>query len=93
MQTPDFLDALQDLMALGEKKRTAMMCAEAVPWRCHRSLVADALTVRSIPVEHIMTAETSYTHKLTRFAQVDGMTILYPPEMNELPGLERHPAS
>ena len=80
MQTQDFQDALQKLIELGRKRRIAIMCAEAVPWRCHRSLVADALTVRHIPVEHIMAIEKSSLHKITKFAHVEGKTILYPPE-------------
>jgi uncharacterized protein (DUF488 family) len=80
MQTQEFQDAVQKLINLGHKQRIAMMCAEAVPWRCHRSLVADALTVRHIPVEHIMAAGKSSPHKMTKFARVEGETILYPPE-------------
>jgi uncharacterized protein (DUF488 family) len=54
------------------------MCAEAVPWRCHRSLIADALLVRGIPVLHIMSASHAEPHHLTPFAQVDGTRITYP---------------
>jgi hypothetical protein len=54
------------------------MCAEAVPWRCHRSLVADALLVRGIPVEEIIGPQTPRPHKLTPFAHVDGLRITYP---------------
>jgi hypothetical protein len=56
------------------------MCAEAVPWRCHRSLVADALLVRGIPVEEIIGTQKPKPHKLTPFARVDGTCISYPPE-------------
>jgi uncharacterized protein (DUF488 family) len=60
------------------------MCAEAVPWRCHRSLVADALNAHAVPVIEIL-SETSYrTHKLTPFAQVEGTRITYPPEQGKL---------
>lgn len=84
MQTEAFLRALETLIQLGRSKRTAIMCAEAVPWRCHRSLVADALGVRGIPVVEIL-SETSYRmHKLTSFAQVEGMQITYPPEQATL---------
>jgi uncharacterized protein (DUF488 family) len=84
MQTNAFLRALETLIQLGRSKRTAIMCAEAVPWRCHRSLVADALSVRDIPVVEIL-SETSYRmHKLTSFAQVKGMQITYPPEQPRL---------
>jgi uncharacterized protein (DUF488 family) len=77
MQTPAFRAALEQLIALSRASRVAMMCAEAVPWRCHRSLIADALTVRGVPVEHIMTAASGRAHTLTPFAQVDGDKITY----------------
>lgn len=80
MQTEDFRQALEELICLAKKSRTAIMCAEAVPWRCHRSLVADALTVRSFKVEDIMSAGKSSPHRMTKFAQVEGERILYPPE-------------
>jgi uncharacterized protein (DUF488 family) len=84
MQTEAFLSGLETLIQLARSKRTAIMCAEAVPWRCHRSLVADALGVRGIPVVEIL-SETSYrTHKLTSFAQLEGMRITYPPEQATL---------
>jgi uncharacterized protein (DUF488 family) len=84
MQSEEFEDALNELIALAKKSRTVIMCAEAVPWRCHRSLIADALSVRHIPVEHIMGENKSSKHQLTKFAQVKGKTILYPPEQPEL---------
>jgi uncharacterized protein (DUF488 family) len=56
------------------------MCAEAVPWRCHRSMVADALVVRGVPVEHIMGPNKRKPHTLTPFAKVEGTRITYPPE-------------
>lgn len=80
MQTADFAHALEALIRMSRQERTAIMCAEAVPWRCHRSLVADALDVHGIPVIDIL-SETSYRpHKLTPFAQVHGTSIAYPPE-------------
>lgn len=80
MQTAEFSQAVEVLIGMSRQKRTAIMCAEAVPWRCHRSLVADALAVRGVPVVEIL-SETSYRpHKLTPFARVDGTSILYPPE-------------
>jgi uncharacterized protein (DUF488 family) len=80
MQTAEFAHAMDTLVRMSRQKRTAIMCAEAVPWRCHRSLVADALDVRGVPVIEIL-SETSYrSHKLTPFAQVDGTSIVYPPE-------------
>jgi uncharacterized protein (DUF488 family) len=84
MQTAEFAHALEALVRTGRRKRTAIMCAEAVPWRCHRSLVADALDVRGVPVIDIL-SETSYrAHALTPFAHVDGTSITYPPEQPNL---------
>jgi uncharacterized protein (DUF488 family) len=78
MQTPAFENALEELIALARRSRVAIMCAEAVPWRCHRSLVGDALLVRDVAVIDIMTAQKSSPHKLTSFAEVEGKHILYP---------------
>lgn len=83
MQTAEFQHAVEELIALGKQSRTAIMCAEAVPWRCHRSLVDDALLVRDIAVLDIMSEHKSSPHKLTKFAQVRGEQILYPPEAGE----------
>jgi uncharacterized protein (DUF488 family) len=84
MQTAAFESALEQLIRLSREKRTAIMCAEAVPWRCHRSLVSDALMVRGIPVIEIL-SETSYQpHALTPFARVKGKEITYPPEQPTL---------
>jgi len=79
MQTPEFAAALARLENLAKTKTCAIMCAEAVPWRCHRSLVADALTIRGYAVEHIMTPARRNPHKLTSFARVRGRHITYPP--------------
>jgi uncharacterized protein (DUF488 family) len=84
MQTPAFPEGLDALIGMSRELRTAIMCAEAVPWRCHRSLVADALEVRGIPVVEILSERSARMHKLTPFARVDGTTITYPPEQ---PGL------
>jgi uncharacterized protein (DUF488 family) len=84
MQTDAFRDALEDLIALSRRKRVALMCAEAVPWRCHRSLVADALAVRGIPVIEILSETKFSLHRLTAFARVEGTDITYPPEQAEL---------
>jgi uncharacterized protein (DUF488 family) len=78
MQTTDFAEGLQRLMRLAEEKRTAIMCAEAVPWRCHRSLIADALTARGIEVRDIMSLTKASPHSLTPFAKVDGERVTYP---------------
>ena len=80
MQSEEFQDALEALVDMSRKKRTAIMCAEAVPWRCHRSLVADALSVHGVPVVEILSESTYRMHKLTPFAQVEGTRIIYPPE-------------
>jgi uncharacterized protein (DUF488 family) len=79
MQTPAFRDNLGELMALAADQTVAVMCAEAVPWRCHRSLIADALTVRGVRAEEIVSETKTQVHALTRFARVVGTTITYPP--------------
>jgi uncharacterized protein (DUF488 family) len=78
MQTPEFEAALQGLMALASERRTAIMCAEAVPWRCHRSLIGDALTARHVPVKDIMSKTSSKPHTLTPWAKVEGKSVTYP---------------
>jgi uncharacterized protein (DUF488 family) len=83
MQTPEFAANVDAVAALAETTRCALMCAEAVPWRCHRSLVADALLVRGVPVEHIVGPGKRRPHKLTPFADVEGLAITYPPEPAE----------
>jgi uncharacterized protein (DUF488 family) len=77
MQTRDFEVGLHRLMKLARQKQIAMMCAEAVPWRCHRSLIADALTVRGIQVEDIVSMKRSQVHSLIPFARVQGHRITY----------------
>ncbi len=84
MQSAAFHDAVSALIRMGREKRTAIMCAEAVPWRCHRSLVADALNVRGVPVVEILSATHYRMHPLTPFARVDGTAITYPPEQASL---------
>ena len=78
MQTSEFDGGLKRLIKLARQKRSALMCAEAVPWRCHRSLIADALAVRGIPIEHIMSTSAPRAHSLTSFAQVRRDRITYP---------------
>lgn len=78
MQTEEFTKALERLLALAAKKRSAIMCAEAVPWRCHRSLIADALRVKRVPVEHIMSATRAQPHEPTPFIHVSRGRITYP---------------
>jgi uncharacterized protein (DUF488 family) len=78
MQTDQFLTGLARLEKLATGKPTAIMCAEAVPWRCHRSLIADTLVVRDFPVEDIMSVARTQEHQLTPFARVRGLRITYP---------------
>jgi uncharacterized protein (DUF488 family) len=80
MQTPEFEKSLEELVQLAKQDRIALMCAEAVPWRCHRSLIADALLVRGIRTEDIMSSTRRQVHTLTPFAKVRGTTITYPTE-------------
>lgn len=80
MQTPQFAAALEAAIALGKQERIALMCAEAVPWRCHRSLIADALLARGIGADDISSPTRRSPHKLTQFARVRGTEITYPPE-------------
>jgi len=80
MATPEFEIALSRAIKLSQVKPSALMCAEAVPWRCHRSLVADALTARKFAVKHIMSAKLANGHELTPFAQVRGEKVTYPSE-------------
>ena len=77
MQTDEFWRAIDRLISL--PSQTAIMCAEAVPWRCHRSLVADALVVRGVEVKHITGAGEPARHSLTPFARVQDARITYPP--------------
>ena len=86
MQTPDFAEGLEELRGLIAGGPVALMCAEAVPWRCHRSLVADALLVRGVPSADIQSLTRTEPHKLTPFAHVDGLTITYPPEPEDAEG-------
>lgn len=84
MQTSAFKEGLDTLIRLASVRRVAIMCAEAVPWRCHRSLVADALGVRGVPVIEILSDTNWRPHALTSFARVDGTSITYPPEQPKL---------
>jgi len=77
MQTPEFARSLEELIKIGTEQQSVIMCAEAVPWRCHRSLIGDALLIRNIPVIDIMTAKTAKPHHLTSFARINGHTITY----------------
>ena len=78
MQTEEFEKNLEKLISLSRRRRICLMCAEAVPWRCHRSLIADALQVRGLSVGHITSKSQPQLHKLTPFARVNGTRITYP---------------
>jgi uncharacterized protein (DUF488 family) len=78
MQTPEFAAALEVLIQAAKQEQIAIMCAEAVPWRCHRSLIGDALKARGIAVEDIMSATRTQAHVLTSFAKVEGTQVTYP---------------
>ena len=79
MQTADFAENLASLIELARHDRVALMCAEAVPWRCHRSLIADALLVRRVGVCEIVSVKRLQAHRLTPFARVSGDIVTYPP--------------
>jgi len=83
MQTPEFAENADAVAELARTTRCVLMCAEAVPWRCHRSMVADALIVRGVRVDDIIGAQKRKPHKITPFAQVDGTHILYPAPAEE----------
>lgn len=89
MRTSDFASGLAELQALTARGTVAIMCAEAVPWRCHRSIVADALTARGARVEHITGTTHANPHRLTAFAHVDGTRVTYPGDPDQ-PVRDRH---
>ena len=93
MQTPEFEAGLTKLIDAANKKQVAIMCAEAVPWRCHRSLIADALTARGIEVKHIMSPTRANPHSLTPFAKVHGERVTYPAPEPTTSGADRTPPS
>jgi uncharacterized protein (DUF488 family) len=78
MQTPEFAENMNRLITIASEAPTAIMCAEAVPWRCHRSLIADALAARGIPVIEILSASKSQPHAITPFAKIEGQQVTYP---------------
>ena len=88
MSTDEFETGLTELQSLLSSGRVALMCAEAVPWRCHRSLVADALTIRGADVAHIVSAKKTTPHRMTPFAEARGTELTYPGEgSGERPGV------
>lgn len=86
MQTAEFAQNLASVMKLAKQEQIALMCAEAVPWRCHRSLIADALVVHGLSVEEILSQTRCQTHALTAFAKVNGTVITYPGSDTKEPG-------
>lgn len=82
MQTREFAEGLRKLMKMARTKRTAVMCAEAVPWRCHRSLIGDALLAHGYAVEEIQSLKRTRPHVLTPWARVVGAKITYPPAVS-----------
>ena len=78
MQTEAFARALEEAMALAAEKPAALLCAEAVPWRCHRSLIGDALLARGWEVWDILGPDSVKPHRLTDFAEVEGESVTYP---------------
>jgi len=84
MQTQEFVENVHRVIELAEHDRCALMCAEAVPWRCHRSLIADALVVRGVRVEDIIDNHGRKPHSLTPWAQTDGLKIFYPAQQGRL---------
>lgn len=83
MQTEGFEKALDSLLSETAGKRTALMCAEAVPWRCHRMLLSDALSVRGFSVCHILSLTEARPHSVTPFARVEGKKMTYPPPQDQ----------
>ena len=81
MQTAEFSENVQEVMELAEHERCALMCAEAVPWRCHRSLIADALILRGARVEDIISTHGRKLRSVTPWARTDGLKIFYPPQV------------
>lgn len=84
MQTPEFTEQLTGLVAHASRERIVLMCAEAVPWRCHRSLIADALVARGVVVEEILSPTRTRVHALTPFARISGGIVTYPPEAPQI---------
>jgi uncharacterized protein (DUF488 family) len=85
MQTKEFTDALLKVVALARENCAAIMCAEALPWKCHRNLISDALVARHIKVLHIISKTSTITHKLSEIAHVEGNKVSYPLYAKETP--------
>ena len=84
MQTPEFAAAVAKLIELAEEKTTAIMCAEAVPWRCHRSLIGDALLIRGVEVRDIFSPKSTKPHVLTAMAKAQGTLLTYPAQKGDV---------
>jgi len=85
MQTQEFTDNLLKIVALARENCLALMCAEALPWRCHRSLISDALVARHVKVQHILSKTSCLNHELNEMAHVEGNQITYPLFTKETP--------
>jgi hypothetical protein len=83
MLTPEFRQSLEELLNRADGESAVLMCAEAVPWRCHRSLIADALVVQGVAVEHILGTSRTQRHVLRPWARVQGVLITYPPPADD----------
>ena len=93
MMQPDFQRALDRLSALASEKRAALMCAERLPWHCHRFLISDSLTARDIPVTHIISEGQTRPHAFSKFARIDGELLVYDVGMQSDLGLEKPPVN
>jgi uncharacterized protein (DUF488 family) len=85
MQTKEFTENLLKIIALAQENLLTLICAEALPWRCHRSLISDALVVRHIKVQHIISVTSLINHEVSEMAQVEGTKITYPLYPKETP--------
>ncbi len=85
MQTQEFTDTLLKIVALARENCLALMCAEALPWRCHRSLISDVLVARHVKVQHILSKTSCLNHELNEMAHVEGNQITYPLFTKETP--------
>ncbi len=85
MQTQEFTDSILKIVALARENRLALMCAEALPWRCHRNLISDALVIRHLKVEHIISKDSVINHELNELAHLEGTKITYPLYTKETP--------
>ena len=85
MQTKEFTDALLKIVVLARENRVALMCSEALPGKCHRNLISDALVARRVRVRHIISKTGTITHELNELAHVEGTKVTYPLYAKETP--------